>query len=587
MRARGDRVLLFSQSTMMLDVLQDYMHLRRWTYERLDGSARAEERWAAVSAFSGNRPGGGSGGGGSGGGGSGGGGSHGVDPFVFLLSTRAGGLGLNLTAANTVIFYDHDWNPQADLQATDRVHRLGQTRPVLVVRLVCEGSVEEVILRRAHAKMLASRGLLAEDDEPSGADKGIAPGAAAEAIQFGLANLYANHDTDGSVPPSMAVEASSTPAPPRPLGPSDAEIDAVLCGGKPLSQRPDVGIQVEAYDSIYVFDGVDFALKATQSASGATGAGGSAGAVDPQVASDQARDVAALKRLVQQDSRTGGDVAALSGYSTDLIGRGRRSAAPLSDAEAAAERARLATAAAAAEAARKDKALQRKRDKWRKAGYTSAALPDVSSGTATWQSADVSGDPDATDSDADDESPGRSSGPHRKGGSLRFAVGDAMASAMAPAAVPPSQPAHDSPSPRIVVVWVDVSGRWNTRGFFRSVSAATGAPQAAYEAAHENGDLSLGDAHLVDCSATSAGLHVALLAVLDRDKRAPYGTPPTLSTAALDTALGRLAAAAVTMQASIHSPRLQANGSSWYTVERLMRKHMLRTVPTTVYYFRR
>jgi len=165
LRARGARVLLYSQSTMMLDVLQDYLHLRRWTYERLDGSARAEERWAAAAAFQGagpssteprgeprNCP-------------------RGEPPFVFLLSTRAGGVGLNLTGANTVIFYDADWNPQLDrqvprcgrdaqpfpigrrhgpsTQAVDRAHRLGQTRPVLVVRLFCAGTVEEVTRGRA------------------------------------------------------------------------------------------------------------------------------------------------------------------------------------------------------------------------------------------------------------------------------------------------------------------------------------------------------------------------------------------------------------------------------------------------------
>jgi len=133
--------------------LQDYLHLRRWSYERLDGSARAEERWAAVASFQ-RQPGGGGGGGSSGSGGI-------TEPFVFLLSTRAGvcaagasafpaaegrvherdastrhvhrspgGLGLNLTAANVVLFYDHDWNPQADSQATDRVCLDVDARPV-------------------------------------------------------------------------------------------------------------------------------------------------------------------------------------------------------------------------------------------------------------------------------------------------------------------------------------------------------------------------------------------------------------------------------------------------------------------------
>ena len=102
MKARGDRVLLFCQSTTMLDVLQDYLHLRRWVYERLDGSARAEERWAAVASF--QRPNGGSSSSSS---------SHNTnEPFVFLLSTRADGLGIILQKADTVILYDSDWNPQ-------------------------------------------------------------------------------------------------------------------------------------------------------------------------------------------------------------------------------------------------------------------------------------------------------------------------------------------------------------------------------------------------------------------------------------------------------------------------------------------
>merc|ERR1712012_815767 len=74
------------------------------------------------------------------------------DIFAFLLSTRAGGLGINLTAADTVIFYDSDWNPTVDLQAMDRAHRLGQTRQVTVYRLICKGTIEERILQRAEEK---------------------------------------------------------------------------------------------------------------------------------------------------------------------------------------------------------------------------------------------------------------------------------------------------------------------------------------------------------------------------------------------------------------------------------------------------
>lgn len=74
------------------------------------------------------------------------------DIFVFLLSTRAGGLGINLTAADTVIFYDHDWNPSNDAQAMDRAHRLGQTRQVTVYRLITKGTIDERIIQLARVK---------------------------------------------------------------------------------------------------------------------------------------------------------------------------------------------------------------------------------------------------------------------------------------------------------------------------------------------------------------------------------------------------------------------------------------------------
>eukprot|EP00966_Prymnesium_polylepis_P263778 6093908-Prymnesium_polylepis.1 len=111
---------------------------------------------------------------------------------------------------------------------------------------------------------------------------------------------------------------------------------------------------------------------------------------------------------------------------------------------------------------------------------------------------------------------------------------------------------------RIVLVWADASGRWPSRGFFGAVSAVSAAPRAAYEAAHEHGDLSLGDAHLVDCGAAAPGLLVCLMPVLKRDKGAPPGTPPALCAASLDAALQKVAAAAVARRATVHSPRLAA-----------------------------
>ncbi|KHN45534.1 DNA helicase INO80 [Glycine soja] len=129
LRAENHRVLLFAQMTKMLNILEDYMNYRKYRYFRLDGSSTIQDRRDMVRDF-----------------------QHRSDIFVFLLSTRAGGLGINLTAADTVIFYESDWNPTLDLQAMDRAHRLGQTKDVTVYRLICKETVEEKILHRASQK---------------------------------------------------------------------------------------------------------------------------------------------------------------------------------------------------------------------------------------------------------------------------------------------------------------------------------------------------------------------------------------------------------------------------------------------------
>jgi SWI/SNF-related matrix-associated actin-dependent regulator of chromatin subfamily A member 5 len=116
--------------TKVLDILEDYCLYRGHKHCRLDGSSSTEEREEMMAAF--NAP--------------------GSDIFIFMLSTRAGGLGINLFTADTVILYDSDWNPQADLQAQDRAHRIGQTRPVSVYRLCVENTLEEKILERAERR---------------------------------------------------------------------------------------------------------------------------------------------------------------------------------------------------------------------------------------------------------------------------------------------------------------------------------------------------------------------------------------------------------------------------------------------------
>ncbi|PVU89778.1 hypothetical protein BB560_006273 [Smittium megazygosporum] len=125
----GHRALLFSQMTKMIDILEYYLNFRKYKFCRIDGSVAHDERRRQINAFN-------------------------IDPKInlFLLSTRAGGLGINLTGADTVIIIDSDWNPQMDLQAMDRVHRIGQTRPVIVYRLATANSIDEYIQLRANSK---------------------------------------------------------------------------------------------------------------------------------------------------------------------------------------------------------------------------------------------------------------------------------------------------------------------------------------------------------------------------------------------------------------------------------------------------
>nr|XP_018666729.1 helicase SWR1 isoform X3 [Ciona intestinalis] len=125
------RILIFTQMTRVLDILEAFLSYHGYRYLRLDGSTPIEQRMARMERFN-------------------------NDPriFCFILSTRSGGIGVNLTGADTVVFYDSDWNPTMDAQAQDRCHRIGQTRDVHIYRLISERTVEENILKKANQKRL-------------------------------------------------------------------------------------------------------------------------------------------------------------------------------------------------------------------------------------------------------------------------------------------------------------------------------------------------------------------------------------------------------------------------------------------------
>jgi ATP-dependent DNA helicase len=132
---RDHKILIFSQFKTQLDILEDWATLfHSWPVCRIDGSVKQQDRRSQIKAF-----------------------NEDPDVRLFLLSTRAGGQGINLAAADTVILFDSDWNPQQDLQAQDRAHRIGQKRPVIVYRLATKGTVEQLLLEKAQGKRKLER----------------------------------------------------------------------------------------------------------------------------------------------------------------------------------------------------------------------------------------------------------------------------------------------------------------------------------------------------------------------------------------------------------------------------------------------
>ncbi|CAM9474518.1 unnamed protein product [Choristocarpus tenellus] len=235
LKDRGHRVLLFTQMTRMLDIFEDFCFMRRYEYCRIDGNTSYECREDCIDAY--NKP--------------------NSTKFVFMLSTRAGGLGINLQTADTVILYDSDWNPQADLQAMDRAHRIGQKRTVNVYRLVTENTVEEKVVERAQQKlkldaMIVQQGRLTDNAKKLGKQDLL------EVLRFGADQVFRSKDTSIT----------------------DADIDAILEKGQErtkalLEAKLQVADKGDLLDfsldggmRTQVYEGVDYSNKANRADGG-------------------------------------------------------------------------------------------------------------------------------------------------------------------------------------------------------------------------------------------------------------------------------------------------------------------------------
>jgi len=230
LRERGHRVLVFTQMTRILDIMEDYMHMRGFKYCRIDGNTSYEDREARIDSY--NKP--------------------DSEQFCFLLSTRAGGLGINLQTADVVILYDSDWNPQADLQAQDRAHRIGQKREVQVFRLVTEDTIEQKVVERAQQKlkldaMVVQQGRLKEKDKLSREEL-------LDAIRFGADKIFKSKDSSIT----------------------DDDIDLILDAGKKKTQELNDKLQeakkgdmldfkLDGGISAQTFEGVDYSKEEAKS----------------------------------------------------------------------------------------------------------------------------------------------------------------------------------------------------------------------------------------------------------------------------------------------------------------------------------
>ncbi|KAK6866017.1 SNF2 family N-terminal domain-containing protein [Apiospora arundinis] len=233
LQKQGSRVLIFSQMSRLLDILEDYCVFREYKYCRIDGGTAHEDRIAAIDEY--NKP--------------------GSEKYIFLLTTRAGGLGINLTSADIVILYDSDWNPQADLQAMDRAHRIGQTKQVVVYRFVTEDAIEEKVLERAAQKLRLDQLVIQQGRAQPGTKGPAAKDELLSMIQHGAENVFQTKGGTG-----LAAKGSEL---------DDADIDQILAKGETRTKQLNSKFESLGLDdlqnfssesgSAYVWNGENFA----------------------------------------------------------------------------------------------------------------------------------------------------------------------------------------------------------------------------------------------------------------------------------------------------------------------------------------
>uniref|UniRef100_A0A8C9I9K9 Chromodomain helicase DNA binding protein 1 like n=1 Tax=Piliocolobus tephrosceles TaxID=591936 RepID=A0A8C9I9K9_9PRIM len=516
----GHRVLLFSQMTQMLDILQDYMDYRGYSYERVDGSVRGEERHLAIKNF----------------------GQQSI--FVFLLSTRAGGVGMNLTAADTVIFVDSDFNPQNDLQAAARAHRIGQNKSVKVIRLIGRDTVEEIVYRKAASKLQLTNMIIEGGHFTLGAQKPSADAdfQLSEILKFGLDKLLAS---EGSTMDEIDLESI--------LG--ETKDGQWVSDALPAAEGG-IREQEEGKNHMYLFEGKDYSKEPSK---------------EDRKSFEQLINL--QKTLLEKTSQEG---RSLRNKGSVLIpglveGSNKRkqvlSPEELEDRqkkrqEAAAKRRRLIEE----KKRQKEEAEHKKKMAWWESNhYQSFCLPSEES-----EPEDLENGEDESSAQLDYQDPDATS--------LKYVSGDVTH---------PQAGAEDA----LIVHCVDDSGHWGRGGLFTALEKRSAEPRKIYELAGKMKDLSLGGVLLFpvdDKESRNKGQD--LLALIVAQHRDRSNVLSGIKMAALEEGLKKIFLAAKKKKASVHLPRIghATKGFNWYGTERLIRKHLAaRGIPTYIYYFPR
>ncbi|XP_024135189.1 chromodomain-helicase-DNA-binding protein 1-like [Oryzias melastigma] len=518
----GHRVLLFSQMTRMLDILQDYMEYRGYSYERLDGSVRGEERNLAVKNFSTK------------------------DIFVFLLSTKAGGVGINLTAADTVIFVDSDFNPQNDLQAAARCHRIGQNRPVKLIRLLARDTVEEIMYSRAVSKLQLTNTVI-EDGRFSLLDQAHSAAAGvqlSEILKFGVDKLLSSDESSVQDVNLQNIFGSSRDG----CWVDDEDLKAAGDEEEEEEEEKEERPESDELNHMYIFEGVDYSR-------------------DPS-SDDQKIFERLLEEQLAEIQKAVGEGRALrhkAGVSLSVaVGIPTRKRKPLTEAELELRRKRREEAAAKRAKLQED--LKRKQQAkkmawWESSGYRSLCLPPVGS-----------------EEDEDEEDDSSSGSMDSNSVEIHYVLGDV------------THP-HAAKGDAIIVHCVDDSGRWGRGGLFTALEVRSDQPRKQYELAGKMKDLELGSVLLFPIDDKQSRLdgqdQLALIVAQRRDKA---NNLSGILLTALDEGLKKIYVAARRKKASVHLPRIghSTKAFNWYGTERLIRKHLAsRGIPTFIYYYKK